>query len=169
MIILEILGQIVFWMVMLVGILIIPVGIPGTFLIAGNTLVYGWLTGFNEITWTLIGILFLLCILLEVFEFFIGAATAVKFGASRQGMFGAIVGGFVGAVWATPLFPFIGTIIGAFVGAFAGASLFEYLGTKDLQKSLRVGFGAFLGSLGGKLTKIATAIAMVVFVGFQMF
>jgi len=84
-------------------------------------------------------------------------------------MFGAIVGGFVGAVWATPLFPFIGTIIGAFVGAFAGASLFEYLGTKDLQKSLRVGFGAFLGSLGGKLTKMATAIAMAVLVGFQMF
>jgi len=34
---------------------------------------------------------------------------------------------------------------------------------------VRVGFGAFLGTVGGKLTKIAVAVAMVVMVGFQVF
>ncbi|MFQ5823334.1 MAG: DUF456 domain-containing protein [bacterium] len=168
MFILEILGQIIFWIVMISGIVIIPFGIPGTFIIVGNTLIYGWLTNFAEVTWKFIGILFLISVLAEVVEFFMGAAAAAKYGASKPGMFGAIVGGFFGAIWLTPMFPLIGTILGAFIGAFSGATLFEYFGSKDMQKSLRAGFGAFLGSVGGKLTKIAAAVAMVVMVGFKI-
>ncbi|MFQ5768932.1 MAG: DUF456 family protein [bacterium] len=169
MIVLEILGQIFFWIVMFVGIVIIPFGIPGTFVIVGNALIYGWLTDFVDITWKFLGVLLIISILAEVIEFFLGAITAGKYGASKLGMFGAIVGGFLGAILGTPIFPLIGTLFGAFAGAFAGAALFEYLGSQDLQKSLRVGFGAFLGSVGGKLTKIAAAVAMVVMVGFRIF
>lgn len=169
MILLELLGHIVFWIVMLGGIIIIPFGIPGTFVIVGNAFIYAWLTDFSEVTWKFLGILLLIAVAVEVLEFFIGAATAGKYGASKLGMVGAIVGGFLGAVWGTSIVPLVGTLLGAFLGAFAGAGLFEYLGTKDLEKSLRVGFGAFLGTVGGKLTKIAVAVAMVVMVGFQVF
>ncbi|MFQ5863749.1 MAG: DUF456 domain-containing protein [bacterium] len=169
MFILEIIGQIVFWILMLVSILIVPFGIPGTFVIVGNALIYGWLTNFAEMTWKFIGILLLISVLAEVVEFFMGAAAAAKYGASKLGIFGAILGGFVGAIWLTPLFPVIGTIFGAFLGAFVGATLFEYFASKDMQKSLRAGFGAFLGSVGGKLTKIAAAVAMVVMVGFKIY
>lgn len=166
---LEILGHIFFWLVMLAGIFIIPFGAPGTFLIALNALVYGWLNDFQGVTWKIIGILFLIAVLLEVLEFFIGAATAGRYGASRLGMFGAIAGGFLGAIWGTGIVPLVGTLVGAFGGAFIGAALFEYLSSKDFDKSIRVGFGAFLGTVGGKLTKIAAAVAMVVMVGFSIF
>jgi len=154
---------------MLAGIIIIPFGVPGTFLIAANALVYGWLNDFTGVTWKLVGILFLIAILLEVFEFVIGAAAAGKYGASKLGMVGAILGGFVGAIWGTGIMPLIGTLLGAFLGAFLGAALFEYISSKDPDKAIRVGFGAFLGTVGGKLAKIAAAIAMVVMVGFRVF
>jgi len=169
MIILEILGHILFWFVMLAGIVIIPFGIPGTFVIVGNALVFAWLTNFSEVTWKFLGLLLLIAVAVEVLEFFIGAATAGKYGASRLGMLGAIVGGFLGAIWGTGIVPLLGTLLGAFAGAFAGATLFEYINTKDFEKSVQVGFGAFLGTVGGKLTKIAVAVAMVVMVGFQVF
>jgi len=147
---------------MLVGVLIIPFGLPGTFLIVANTFVYGWLTGFAEITWSIVGLLLLIAVLAEGIEFWVGMATAGKYGASRQGMAGAIMGGFAGAIWGTPMLPLVGTVVGAFVGTFVGAAVFEFFASRDLDKSFRVGFGAFLGALGGKLAKISAATAMVV-------
>ena len=169
MIVLEILGQLFFWLVMLAAIAVIPMGIPGTFIIVANSLVYALLTDFAEVSVGILGILLAIAVLAEVAEFYLGAATAGKYGASRQGMIGAIVGGIVGAIWLTAFFPLVGTIAGAFVGAFAGATLFEYLNTRDWEKSVRVGIGAFLGSVGGKLTKIAAATGMVVLVGVRIF
>lgn len=169
MIVLEILGHALFWTVMVVSVLVIPLGVPGTFVIVANSLVYAWLTGFAELTWGTVGLLLLIALVVEGLEFFIGAAAAGKYGGSRKAMVGAVLGGFVGAIWATPIVPLLGTLIGAFAGAFAGAALFEYFHSKDLDKSLRVGFGAFLGAVGGKLTKIAAATAMVVMVGFSVY
>lgn len=165
----EIAGHILFWLVMLVGIIIIPVGLPGTFVILLNALAFAFLTHFAEITWGALAWLLVIALVAEAIEFFVGAATTGKFGGSRPAMFGAILGGFFGAIWATPIFPILGTILGAFAGAFAGAALFEYFVTRDINKALRVGYGAFLGTLGGKLSKIAAAIAMVVLVGFRIY
>lgn len=169
MVLVEIVGYIFFWLIMLAGIIVIPFGIPGTFVIIGNALVYGLITDFAEVTWKFLGVLLVIAVLAEAIEFVLGAAAAGKYGGSRLGMTGAIVGGFLGAVWGTPIVPPIGIIFGAFAGAFVGAALLEYFQSKDLQKSLRVGYGAFLGTLGGKLTKIVAAIAMVVMVGFRIF
>jgi len=168
MIVLEVVGYIVFWLVMMISIAVIPFGFPGTFVIVINALVYGWLTDFADVTWKLLGILLLIAIVVEVIEFFLGAAAAGKYGGSRLGMIGAIVGGFIGAVWGTPVIPPIGILFGAFIGAFGGAALFEYIDSRDWNRSLRVGYGAFLGTVGGRLTKIAAAVAMVVMVGYSI-
>lgn len=169
MIVLEILGQALFWLVMVAGVLVILLGLPGTFVIVINSLIYGVVTSFDQVTAGLLALLFGIAVLAEAAEFYIGAAAAGKYGASRQGMFGAIVGGFAGAIWMTPLLPIVGTLAGAFVGAFAGAALLEYLQTRDWDVALRVGRGAFLGSVGGKLTKIVAATAMVALVAVRVF
>ncbi|MCG8605341.1 DUF456 domain-containing protein, partial [bacterium] len=144
MIVLEILGILIFWLVMFVGVALIPFGIPGTFLILVNVLVYGWLTDFVDITWGFLGFLFFIAILAEAIEFFLGAAAAGRYGASKFAMLGAVIGGFVGAIWATSIFPLVGTLLGAFLGAFGGAALFEYITSKDVEKSVKAGWGAFL-------------------------
>lgn len=166
---LEILGQVLFWLVMILAIFVIPFGLPGTFVIVGAALVYGLLTDFAAFSWKFVLVLLLISVVAEIVEFFLGAATAGKYGGSRPAMIGAIVGGFLGAIWGTPVLPPLGILLGAFVGAFLGAAALEYLTTRDVQRSVRVGYGAFLGSVGGRLTKIAAAIAMVVMVGFKVF
>ncbi len=169
MIVLEVVGQALFWLVMVAAVLMILVGLPGTFVIVVNSLIYGVITSFDRVTGGLVALLFGIAVLAELAEFYIGAAAAGKYGASRQGMVGAILGGFAGAIWMTPFLPVIGTLAGAFAGAFAGATLLEYLQTRDWDLALRVGRGAFLGSIGGKLTKIAAATAMVVLVAARVF
>jgi hypothetical protein len=162
-------GEILFWLVMIAGVISISFNIPGNFIIAANALIYAWVTDFVMMSWGFIGVLFLSAVVVEIVEFILGALTAGKYGSSKMGMFGSIIGGFLGAVWGTPILPPMGILLGAFLGAFIGAALFEFFRSQNLKHSLRVGLGAFYGSVAGKLIKIVAAIAMVVVVGVKIF
>jgi uncharacterized protein YqgC (DUF456 family) len=165
----EILGMIAFWLFLLIGILAIPFGLPGTFIIAADALVYSLITHFEKMSLPFIGILFAIAVVLEIIEALFGALMARKFGGSKWGIVGAVVGVLPGALIGTPIIPILGTLIGAFCGAFAGASLLEWIHTSDLRHSLNVGLGAFFGAVGGKMTKILIAIVMVIMIGFRVF
>ncbi len=155
-------GMILFWLTMILAVLVIPVGLPGTFVIAGLALLHGVVTQFDPISVGFVVLLFGLAVAGEVVEFFFGAASAKKYGGSKWAMTGAVVGGFAGAVFGTGVVPVLGTLVGAFLGAFAGAALGELVTGSGLASSLRVGYGAMLGSIGGKLSKVLLAIVMVV-------
>ncbi|MFQ6618707.1 MAG: DUF456 family protein [Fidelibacterota bacterium] len=164
----EIAGAIFFWLVVFIGILLIPLGIPGTFIITFDALIYGFFTGFEKITGQLILILLGISLLMEVVEFLMSGILSKKFGASKAGITGAIAGGITGAIIGTGFFPIIGSMIGAFAGAFIGAFAFEFLSIGDFQRAFKAGFGAFLGSIGGKFLKLTAAIAMAVIILFQI-
>jgi uncharacterized protein YqgC (DUF456 family) len=166
--ILQIVSNTLFFLGLVTGIIVIPFGLPGTFVIAGLALVHGLLTAFVPLTVAFIVILFGLAILGEVIEFSLGAVAAKKFGGSKYAMWGAIIGGILGALFATGMMPIVGTLIGAFLGAFAGAFLLEYFHIHDFDSALKAGFGAFLGAVSGKLMKITLAISMVVMIAYNM-
>ena len=165
----SIIGMIIFWLVLLAGIVVIPFGIAGTFVIVVDAFVLGLLTHFVRMTPGFLIALLVISLLVEGIEFVLGAWAAKRFGSSAWGMWGAILGGFFGAIWFTPFVPPIGTLLGAFVGAFGGAFLLEVLHEKDVSRALKVGWGAFLGAVGGKILKIVAAIGMVVAIGIQVF
>ena len=165
--IVQFIGYLFFWFGMLIGIFVIPIGVPGTFLIAGLAMFQGLVTGFGTLSVQFVVILFAIAISGELIEFFFGALAAKRFGGSKYAMWGAILGGFIGAVWATGILPIVGTLLGAFAGAFTGATVLEFLHSKQLEHALRVGWGAFLGTIGGKVTKITIGIAMVVMTIYQ--
>lgn len=165
----HIVGLIGFCIVMIIGVAIIPFGVAGTFIIAGSVLVHGFVTGFKIFPLSFIALLFGLAILVEIIEAFLGAVLARRFGGSKWGMAGAIVGGFAGAVLGTPITPVIGTLLGGFFGAAVGATVFEYLHKPNFHSAVRVGLGAFLGAFGGKVTKVVVAIIMVILVAVRMF
>jgi len=164
----EIIGWIFFILFWIIGIIIIPFGLPGTFVIVVDALIFAWLTNFQPITWEFLGILLGLSIIVELIEFFLSAAAAKKYGSSKWGMWGAIIGGFFGAFLATPFAPILGTIFGAFIGAFLGAFVFEYIRDSDVNRALKSGWGAFLGALTGRFLKLIVAIAMIVMIAFRV-
>jgi uncharacterized protein len=73
-------------------------------------------------------------------------AGARRFGASKRGFWGALIGMLAGA-WAFPPF---GLILGAFAGAVAG----ELSAGKDQSGALRAGWGVFVGMMAAMAVKL---------------
>ena len=139
-------------------IMIIPLGLPGTWLILGVAVGYAALTQ-ESIGWVNIVIIGVFAIIGEILEFMLAGRYARKYGGSKRAGWGAIVGGMVGAFAGIPI-PIIGSMVGAFIGAFAGALLFELAGGTRAGPAAKVATGALLGRV--------VAAAMKVGIGFVM-
>ncbi len=150
---------------LLLGLFLVPLGLPGNWVILGIALLKAFLSDFQGLTlWWL---LFLLALALigEVIEFLLGVLVAKRYGASKWGMFGAFFGGLIGGVVGTPLFfPGIGTMIGAFFGAFLGAFLCEYIYRMRSDASFQAGIGAFIGRILAIVLKLEIGIAMILII-----
>jgi uncharacterized protein YqgC (DUF456 family) len=138
------------------GLLMVPLGLPGTWLqvVALGAYAYAmhWRGG-----WWVVGIALALAAAAEVIEFVMGGRFARKYGGSRRAAWGAILGGLVGAVVGIPI-PLIGSVIGAFIGAFVGAAALELTRNPEMRGALRVGWGAFLGRLAAAAMKSAVGV-----------
>lgn len=75
-----------------------------------------------------------------------------KFGGTRTGMWGCVVG-LVAGLWMGPL----GIIIGPFIGAFIG----ELIGNSNSENAMRAAFGSFMGFLVGTLLKLIACFVMI--------
>jgi hypothetical protein len=127
-------------------------GLPGVLLIYGGMLLGAWIDDFTRVGWptlTLLGALTLLTFITDLLASLLGAK---RVGASRQALYGSVIGGFAGIP-----FGIAGLILGPFIGAVVG----EYLARRQLGAAARVGIGTWLGLAIGTLAKIALAVAMV--------
>jgi len=158
---LEILGLIGFTLVLLVGLVMVPLGLPGTFLIVADAAIYGLFTGWKGVSLALVLGLLGIAITGEVLEQLIGIRGAIRYGGSRAGMWGAFIGGLLGAFSSGLPLPIIGNLIGAFCGAFLGALLVEWLLHGDLRRAIRSAYGALIGRAKAAMVKFILAIAMV--------
>lgn len=139
-------------------------GAPGNILIAFSSLFYGITTGFDNITFTFVAILFGIVLLLEFIEFLLISLTAKKYGSSKWGIIGAIIGGIVGAISGAFVTPVVGAIVGSFTGVFLGAFLLELIAQSSLKAGLLSGFGAFLGKIGGLSVKVIGSVTMAIMI-----
>lgn len=140
----------------LVSLFIIPLGLPGLWVMIAAAIGYSILLPQSIGIVTIIGIT-LIAVVAEVLEFTLTGTYAKKYGGSRRASWGAIIGGTVGAIIGVPI-PIIGPIIGGFAGAFIGALVFEYSRGSGADVSTRVAWGAMVGK--------AVAAAMKVAAGF---
>lgn len=147
----------------IVGLVLALFQMPGLWLMLAATGIYAWVTASQGyVLWSLLWLL-LLAILAEVVEFVAGGAGAKKAGASKLGMFAAMAGGIVGAILGTVFIPIpiVGTILGACIGSFLAAMGVEYGKRRDLDHSLRVGYGAAQGRFLGIVGKLGVGGVML--------
>jgi uncharacterized protein YqgC (DUF456 family) len=131
---------------------VLPV-IPGTTIILAAAIIHRMMLGAEKsIGWRSIAILLLLTLATYALDFLGGYFGAKYFGATKWGMFGAVIGALVGIVFG---------IIGLFIGPVIGAITGEFIAGKRLIDAGRAGWGSLLGNLGGMIGKLVIALVMI--------
>jgi hypothetical protein len=162
-------GYAILILVILAGLIMTPLGLPGNWVILGCGVAYGLATDWGKFGWLFIALLVAAAVVGEIVEAVSSALGARKFGASAGAMVAAIVGSIVGIAVGTGILPLIGTLAGAFLGAFLGAFIYEYIRLQDKEQALRAGIGAFLGRTASVIAKGAIGVAMAGALVYQMF
>ena len=146
--------------VMLTGMFLNILGLPGIWLMIGAVAVYTWITGLNHFVGTTsLIVLVVLGVLAELVEFVAGSAGAKKAGGSKRAMMGAIIGAIVGGLFLSVIpVPIVSTIVGACLGAFIGAAVVELAIFRDVDRSMRVGIGAAHGRFLGIISKLIFSV-----------
>jgi uncharacterized protein len=148
-------------LILLAGLMLIPFGLPGLWLMLLGAVGFGWLTDFRTVSGITIAVLFVLAIVGEIVEAWLGFRFAQRYGGSRRAGWGALIGGLTGAIVGVPV-PLIGSVIGGFVGAFAGAALFEYSKVRQTSAAAGAGWGAVLGRAAAAAVKMALGVVIAV-------
>src|SRR5688572_29928763 len=153
--------QILLALVLFLALFLIPLGLPGTWVILAAAPAYNFLTGTDTISGVSMVVLLVLAVIGEVIEFTLAARYTRLYGGSRRAGWGAILGGIVGAIVGVPV-PVIGSVIGAFVGSFLGALLAEWSRGTKTGTATRVATGALLGRVMATAAKVAIGMVMAI-------
>lgn len=150
------------FVIMIIGVMILmaigvvgifaPV-IPGLPLIWLGIIIYAIFTGFDDVTWVIIGITGFLTVIGVVIDFVSGIFGAKVYGASWYGVCGAIIGGVIGLL----LFNVLGLIIGTMCGVF----VVEYLRHQKMQRAIHASVGTLVGFVGNIVIQFFLATLMI--------
>jgi len=127
--------------------------LPGTTIILAAAVIHRLMLGAEKsIGWGTIIVLVLLTLATYALDIFAGYFGAKYFGATKWGMFGAILGAIVGL-----FFGVIGLFVGPVIGAVAG----EFIAGKRMIDAGRAGWGSLLENIGGMLAKLIIGLSMI--------
>ncbi len=147
----------------LVGLLLVPLGLPGLWLMVAAAAAHQLWAPASQIGWIAIGVAAALATIAEILEFTLSVKYTKKHGGSKRAGWGALLGGLVGAFMGVPI-PIVGSVIGAFAGSFAGALLAEYSVARDGEAAGRAAWGSLIGRVVATVTKTGFGIAVAVIV-----
>src|SRR2546425_9219331 len=81
----------------LAGLVLVPLGLPGLWVMVAGVVGYGWLTDFRSVGVTTIALVLGLALVGEIVETWLGFLLARRYGGSSPAGGGGLVGGGVGA------------------------------------------------------------------------
>jgi hypothetical protein len=153
------------WIALVVGLVLIPLGFPGLWVMAGAVLLTSVLRPDGPIgMWTIV-IAFAFAVVGEALEFVLGGRFARRYGGSRRAGWGAVIGSLIGTFAGVPV-PIIGSMVGAFIGAFAGALVAEMTRGTQVGSATRVATGALLGRIAAVAMKVGLGVMLIGWVAF---
>lgn len=117
---------------------ILPI-IPGPIFSFLALILLSWTKNWQVFSLTFLIVMGSLTALLIVLDYIAPALGAKKYGASKSGLWGSVIGMIIGIFFIPPW----GMIVGAFVGALIG----EFLAGKSGKKALRAGWGILIGNV----------------------
>ncbi|NNE01691.1 MAG: DUF456 domain-containing protein [Eudoraea sp.] len=142
-----------------IGLVLMFTGILGSFLpilpgppISWLGLLLLILTNAVPNDWWFLGITLVVALVIFTMDYLIPAMGTRKFGGTKAGMIGTMVGLIVAI-----LFPILG-IFGIVIWPFAGAFVGELLNKSDQKSALKAAFGSFIGFLTGTFLKFLVAV-----------
>lgn len=158
-----VLAHVVSWLIIVAGIAgtVLPI-LPGPPLIFVGALVHRlWVGGEATLTIFSLVALGVLAILSLVVEYGAGIAGARKYGSSKWGAWGSLIGCIVGLIF----FSLPGMIIGTLIGAFAAEMI---VARKELKPAARSSWGAVVGTVLGTLSKGVFTVVMMAWIMVDM-
>ena len=96
-------------------------------------------------------ITFVVVVIVQILDYYVPIWCTKKFGGSKKGVWGSIIGLIVGIIAPIPY----GFIIGPFFGAVIG----ELIDGKEILKALKSGLGSFIGFLLSTAAKLTLCFA----------
>lgn len=151
--------------VLVLSLIMIPFGMPGTLVMFAAALCYKLLVPQGGIGWPSVVIVGLLMIVAEGLDWVLAARFTRKYGGSRRAAWGAGIGGMIGAFIGIPI-PVVGSIVGAFAGAFVGALVFEMSRGSGGGTATRVAWGALIGRVAAAAIKMGIGLVMAIWLLF---
>jgi uncharacterized protein len=149
--------------VLLIGLGITVLGLPGLWVMLLAVIIYAWITHWIYVAGTSLIAISILCVLAETVELFAGAAAAKKAGAGKRAMIFASIGAIVGGILFSFIpIPILAQIVGACVGAGAGALIAELSSGTTAGASFRIGVGAAKGRLIGTILKLIFGMVILI-------
>ena len=147
---------------LIIGFFFTILGIVGAFLPVLPGPILGWigllllhLTKAIKTDWTFLGITFLISIVIMVLDYIIPAMGTKKYGGTKYGVYGSMIGLFLGIVF--------GGIAGIILGPFFGALIGEYLyDSTNTDRALRAAYGSFIGFVFSIGLKFAVSLTFFV-------
>lgn len=148
-------------LLIIIGLLFTILGIIGSFLPILPGPIMGWIgllilqfTSFIEKNWTFIGITFAVALLVFILDYIIPAIGTKKYGGTKFGVYGSIIGLILGLGFGP-----LGIIFGPFLGALVGELLKD---SQDTKRAVRAAYGSFIGFLISTGLKFAVSITFLV-------
>ena len=162
--VLSTIGFVLFVLLLLIGLVLVPLGLPGTWLVVAISFLYSLFQDFqagrNDF-WVL-SVVILLAVVAELLEFGIGVIGGRKLQVSNGAIVSSLIGGIVGAVIGVPVM-LVGGLLGLFIGVFAGAFVYEIVASRDWRLALKGAMATFFRRITSLFVKTFIAFMMVVY------
>jgi uncharacterized protein YqgC (DUF456 family) len=146
----------------LAGLVLSALTFSGTWLVLGATLLAAWLRGPKFPGIATIVVFVLICIAIDIVEWFAGSWGVQKRGGSKLAGLAALLGGFAGMFLGTFIpIPLVGSLIGMIAGSFGFAYLVERNRLKKHDPALHIATGAVLARIAILLLKVTATFGMI--------